>query len=348
MRLAQRLGMPPRHRLPVVPSAERFDYPAFPSGWICVAYDREIARGEVKPVRCAGRELVLFRGDDGKVRALDAHCPHLGAHLGVGGRVEGNELRCPFHGWRFDGKGACTRIPHARKIPPRARASAWAVREANGFVFVWHDREGRPPWFEIPAEPEHDSPEWSRPHRVEYTIRSRWRELSENAVDRAHFAALHAYPEPPELAFETDGPRYSMRSKVRWKRFGRAITLLVDIHGHGPFYVRTEGRSEAPFLVLGGANPVDEDTVHQRLSIYVSKRLPWPLRNVLVRLVQHSLQKEFERDIPIWENKIALRRPVLSEGDGPIMRLRAWSEQFFGAAPRASIERKEVAPCESL
>jgi 3-ketosteroid 9alpha-monooxygenase subunit A len=342
--------MPPRKSLRVVSSDERFDYDPFPTGWICVAYSHEIARGEVKSVRSAGRDLVLFRGDDRQVRVLDAHCPHLGAHLGVGGRVEGNELRCPFHGWRFDGQGICTQIPHARKIPPRARTSAWTVRERNGFVFVWHSQHGEPPWFEIPVVPEHDSPEWSRPLHVEYTIRSRWRELSENAVDRSHFAALHNYPEPPELDFVTEGPRYSMRSNVRWRRFGREIRLLVDIHGHGPFYVCTRGESEAPFIVLGGANPIGEDTLHQRLSIYVSRKMPWPLRSAFVRLVQYSLQREFERDIPIWENKVALARPVLSEGDGPIMRLRAWSQQFYGSGPKASMmteSEKEEIPCVS-
>ena len=341
--------MPPRISLRVVPSDERFDYGPFPTGWICVAYSHEIARGQVKPVRSTGRDLVLFRGQDQLVRALDAHCPHLGAHLGVGGRVEGNELRCPFHGWCFDGQGTCTRIPNARKIPLRAKASAWTVCEKNGFIFVWYDREGKPPWFEIPLVPEHGSDEWSQPLHLDYTIRSRWREISENAVDKAHFSALHRYPEPPELELSTDGPRYSMRSKVLWKRFGRETQVVVDIHGHGPFYAYTRGESEAPFIVLGGVNPIDEDTIQQRLSIYVSRHMPWPLRSVFVRLVQYSVQREFERDIPIWENKIALARPVLAEGDGPIMRLRSWSQQFYASAPRVPVVETEPqeAPCAS-
>ena len=51
---------------------------------------------------------------------VDAYCPHLGANLGVGGRVHGNCIECPFHGWQFDGEtGQCTSIPYADKVQLR-------------------------------------------------------------------------------------------------------------------------------------------------------------------------------------------------------------------------------------
>ncbi len=53
----------------------------------------------------------------GQVSIVDAYCPHLGANLGVGGRVIGNCIECPFHGWQFDGEtGKCTSIPYASKV----------------------------------------------------------------------------------------------------------------------------------------------------------------------------------------------------------------------------------------
>ena len=56
-----------------------------PFGWFVVCYSDELAKGEVKPVTYFERELVVWRGEDGAPRVLDAYCPHLGAHLGYGG-----------------------------------------------------------------------------------------------------------------------------------------------------------------------------------------------------------------------------------------------------------------------
>src|SRR5690606_33142601 len=111
------------------------------------------------------RDLVLYRGDDGAAHLVDAHCPHLGAHLAVGGRVEGDCLRCPFHGWLFDGDGACVEIPYreGERIPAKARARAYPVVERNGFVWAWHHARQEPPFYEVPTVAELDDPEWLPP-----------------------------------------------------------------------------------------------------------------------------------------------------------------------------------------
>lgn len=56
---------------------------------------------------------------------MDAYCPHLGAHLGIGGTVEGETLRCPFHAFRFDTGGVCVATGYGTKPPPTARARVW-------------------------------------------------------------------------------------------------------------------------------------------------------------------------------------------------------------------------------
>jgi phenylpropionate dioxygenase-like ring-hydroxylating dioxygenase large terminal subunit len=61
-----------------------------------------------------GLNLVVWRGVSGKSYVADAYCPHLGAHLGVGGEVAGECIKCPFHGWAFEGKdGKCVDIPYS-------------------------------------------------------------------------------------------------------------------------------------------------------------------------------------------------------------------------------------------
>jgi 3-ketosteroid 9alpha-monooxygenase subunit A len=95
--------------------------PPYPNGWFRVADSRDVVRGAARPLRYFGQELVAFRGDDGTARVLGAHCPHLGAHLGHGGHVEGGALRCPFHRWLWDGDGRCADVPYASRPPARAR-----------------------------------------------------------------------------------------------------------------------------------------------------------------------------------------------------------------------------------
>ena len=87
-----------------IPVSERYPMSPFPAGWFRVATASEVKVGQVTPLHYFGRELALFRSESGTLRLVDALCPHLGAHLGIGGRVEGEQLRCPFHGWAFSGK----------------------------------------------------------------------------------------------------------------------------------------------------------------------------------------------------------------------------------------------------
>jgi len=59
-----------------------------------------------------GENFAVFRSLDGDVNILNAYCPHLGANMAIGGIVVGNSLRCPFHGWTFDGtNGKCVQVP---------------------------------------------------------------------------------------------------------------------------------------------------------------------------------------------------------------------------------------------
>jgi 3-ketosteroid 9alpha-monooxygenase subunit A len=92
---------------------------AFPRGWFVVAESAEVGR---KPcnVHYFGQDLVLYRGESGRVVMLDAYCPHMGTHLGMSTMsatvqsdtfLEGDSIRCPFHAWRFGPDGKCNHIP---------------------------------------------------------------------------------------------------------------------------------------------------------------------------------------------------------------------------------------------
>ena len=109
----------------------------------------------VRNIQYFGQEWVLFRAETGEAGVVDPYCPHLGAHLGHGGKVDGDSLRCPFHHWAYNPKGWCTRIPYAKIMPPVTKRQpilkALPVTEKNGIVWAWYHPQGAAPQWEVPA-----------------------------------------------------------------------------------------------------------------------------------------------------------------------------------------------------
>ena len=75
------------------------------TGWFMVGWSPEFPVGEVRPLHYFGEDLVAYRDESGELHVLEAHCKHLGAHIGHGGTVVGDCVQCPFHGWRWGPDG---------------------------------------------------------------------------------------------------------------------------------------------------------------------------------------------------------------------------------------------------
>lgn len=120
-----------------------------PIGWFQIGWSPEIPTGEVRPIQFCGHDLVAYRGEAGALHVLDGHCLHLGAHLGRGGRVCGDELECPFHEWRWGADGRNTHVPDLDRPNGSARLRAWPVDERNGCIYVWHHPGGGEPLWPV-------------------------------------------------------------------------------------------------------------------------------------------------------------------------------------------------------
>jgi nitrite reductase/ring-hydroxylating ferredoxin subunit len=311
--------------------AGRFPFPV-PDGWFAVATSEELAPGEVKPLRYFARDLVLFRTESGRAVVMDAHCPHLGAHLGMGGRVVGEQIQCPFHGWRFDASGQCVEIAYARRIPRGARTHCWDVLERNGMILVWHHREGKPPFFEVPALPPFGDPGWTEPRYYDCRVRSAVQELAENDHDTAHFRYVHGL-EIPEIEVTYDGlTRVVVTSGVRETALGTFRTRLVRRNfGLGAMAVHSEGIPGAGTLMFNSLTPVDEENVHLRWSFTVTRNLASSVGSDFI----DGLIAAVQPDIPIWEHKLYRPRPLLCDGDGPIAEFRSWARHFYSGGEDA-------------
>ena len=308
--------------------SERFPFPAYPNGWFRVCYADELAPGEVRRLHRLGRELVVFRDAGGRARVFDAYCPHLGAHRGVGGKVEGDALRCPFHGWLWNGEGRCVEIPYARKIPPKARIRTWPVVERNGIVFLHHDADGRPPTYEIPELAEYGSPEWSACEIRRWTVKSRWLDMNENAVDQVHFRYVHGTHTIPQTEVQQDGAVLRCRSRMKMGTPRGEVMGGIDTDDHGPGFQTVRVSGIADTLMINTATPIDEESTDVSFAYSVKKCAGDAHRGVGAALIR-DLEKQMAQDIPIWENKRHHERPLLCDGDGPLGVYRRWAKQFF-------------------
>jgi len=312
---------------------------AFPRGWFLVAWSDELAPGQVKPARFFGRDLVLFRTASGAARLADAHCPHLGAHLGHGGVVEGERLRCPFHRWAWDGAtGKCAAVPFTDQ-PPRAQVRTWHVHEEGGMVLAWYHEAGEPPSWAFPTMEVLEPKSWTPWTGVEWTIRSHVYDITENDVDCAHMPAVHDFTTTvPRTEAVADGPlmHVTMVTEVTLGTFGMKGKILAPAHttkvGMGFLLVKQTidtGRSTVDFRTIGSFTPVDEDHVRIRARHTVRRmRMPF-MASLVARNYHDTFKATVEQDIPIWENKRYVERPLLSAADGPILKFRQWSRQFW-------------------
>jgi 3-ketosteroid 9alpha-monooxygenase subunit A len=307
----------------------------YPRGWFVACFSADLPPLGVKPIRYFGRDFVLYRGEDGAPRLLDAFCPHLGAHLGHGGQVVENTVRCPFHAWRFGGDGVCVDVPYAKKIPPGARVRPWPVREINGVVLFHHDPAGADPTFEIPVIPEYGSDEWLPWATTIYHVATHPREIVDNLADRAHFPAVHR-TEIEDFSFGVEG--HTAWQKVKGKAFlaGGGIdqfSSTTTYHGPGYLLMRMDGAMQNYMLVAH--TPIDEGHLDLRLAVTLKVV---GSRDKTMRYVggyMANLKAGFEDDLHIWEHKVYVDPPLLCEGDGPVGRLRKWYRQFY-AKPVAS------------
>ncbi len=105
-------------------------------GWYFVVRSQELRGGQARGFQICGQEIVMWRGSDGRVRAADAYCPHMGTHLGIG-KVIGNNLRCFFHHWQFDSEGECVEIPCQKEIPRAAKVKIYSVEERFDMIWIY-------------------------------------------------------------------------------------------------------------------------------------------------------------------------------------------------------------------
>jgi nitrite reductase/ring-hydroxylating ferredoxin subunit len=303
-----------------------------PLGWFFVGYSEELKAGELRIVQYFGQEWVQFRGENGAAGMVDPYCPHLGAHIGHGGKVDGDAVRCPFHHWKYNPQGWCTHIPYAKVMPPITKRQpilrALPLVERHGMLWVWYHPESAAPFWEMPEIKVLDEPDYITPRRGEWPVNTFIQELGENGVDFAHLKFLHHAPMIPPGECRADG--------VRWYVNIANGYILIEQIGPGLQIVQFT-RGKVVTTMVSYPTPVSKGRTIMRMSLTHPK---YPEGSAEARLAADMLQEQvgqgpneqagFESvDMIVWNNKCYRAQPLLCDGDGEILKWRKYFSQFY-------------------
>jgi 3-ketosteroid 9alpha-monooxygenase subunit A len=330
----------------------------FPHGWFQVGWSGELKRGDVVPLRYFDKDLVLFRTNQGVATVLDAHCRHLGAHLGYGGRVEDECIVCPFHEWKWAADGRHVATPYSERQTQRARIRAWPTVETAGLICVWYDPDGGRPQWEAPSIPEatddsFQSP-WPLATKKWSSVATQPQYVTENMVDVSHLKSVHRAANPGTLtSISENGPRVHVVLTLGIGEGKKATALtpegplktILEATGEGMGFTVFKFVDLSPTRYVTSVTPVDHKLSDVRVSLFLPKDRgtngdelsPWG-KATLAEIV-----KQNERDFHIFRTLQYVEHPPFTpEERKSYPLLRKWTQQFYRRQTLASAESIEA------
>ncbi len=153
--------------------------------WQPVCLAAQLPRGRALPLRIMGQDYTLYRSESGSAQVMAARCLHRGALLSAG-TVEGEHLRCFYHGWKYDKTGRCIERPAEHSCPEGVGLRTYPTRETIGLIFAYLG-EGEAPEFPALDPVQGDGVYWVEAPQRPFNY---FRQI-ENALDEVHFNFVH-------------------------------------------------------------------------------------------------------------------------------------------------------------
>lgn len=246
--------------------------------WQPVAVTGDVVAGKAKPIRIMGEDLTLYRGESGTAHVVGGRCAHRLTVLHTGW-IEGDRIRCMYHGWQYDGTGQCTERPAEKdQGQPDVKIVSYPVKEYAGLIFAYMG-EGEAPQFDLPRKDSFENPAY-RVFAKSQIWPCNWFQQVENSMDAVHVSFVHRWgrigafgqavsDKMPELAYaETEaGIR---QTATRGKGNVRVSDWTFPNNNHIIVPNKTEG---APWIENGvWMVPVDdENTIRFQVRAIESK-----------------------------------------------------------------------------
>lgn len=295
--------------------------------WYAILSSAELRDGAPLAARRLGLDLVAWRDTAGRVALAVDRCPHRQVKLSPGQVVDGC-IACPFHGFRFNGAGACTAIPaHPdRPIPGAMALATIPAREQHGLVWAWTGASAPPadpiPFFALDGW-RFDGSEFIEAVACHYT------RAVENQLDMAHLPFVHRTTIGRGMRPAVDVTTEANGDTIHF-RAGADPSGSIDFIG--PNIWRLNLGFSYGFLAMA---PVDEGRMVYYSRAY-QRSLRWgPLAWLLGRFNRLLNRFILRQDSAVVEShapgESRLRAgEVLVPSDAPIIAYRRWREALRG------------------
>lgn len=291
----------------------------YPTGWFQVGCSADVQTSAIKALRCFGRDLIIRRDGNGKSAVFDAHCPHMGAHLAYGGTVDGTDIVCPYHGWRWGSDGANVNVPYSTRVLKKIRLHQWESCESRGIIWLWYDHNGRGPSTEPPDV------DVDRHGGCERVVPSDVRMVAEACVDAPHLRIALGASSCELISLATEAGQL------------RAVYSITDLPGGTPAAELT--------LTLFGLGALRVSCPEWRLEC-LQTQTPIAQGQVLLRSSALATAKPgtttrrwndyLLRTSTIWQHlQPAIGDPWMPE-ERAIAEFRTWAEHFYNPAELSS------------
>jgi vanillate O-demethylase monooxygenase subunit len=175
--------------------------------WYCAAFGHELKTGAPLGRILMNEAVAIYRTSDGTPVAFEDRCCHRRAPLSKG-KVEGDNLRCGYHGFLYDAKGKVVWAPGQDRLPPGAEVRSFPIVEKHGWIWIWMGDPALADPAKAPNYDKYDDPSWASYDQL-ITMKSNYFLVVENLLDLSHLPFLHA---------ATIGSPEDVNPDLKWER----------------------------------------------------------------------------------------------------------------------------------
>lgn len=318
----------------------------FPRGWFVVAERSELDSGPIA-VTFFGRDLALYRGESGNPVLLDAYCKHMGTHLAAsdsamivrnGLQIEGDSIRCPYHGWRYNSAGDVDDIPyHDGPCPKSASIQSYPVVESMGCIMAWFDEEGGEPDYAAPALAEWDDPQWVQwklDHLGALDIHQQ--EVLDNMSDVRHLGPTHGAPADYFENVAQDHIYVQRQGGVMQLYGGLMLYTTTWYTGPGILLSKQVWGDSVQYEIIASTPVADGSIKAWHGCLVKAANNPASAEDREIAVAQQAGALEaFATDFQIWRHKKPALKIMALKSDGPFKTGRQWYSQFY--LPRSEL-----------
>jgi vanillate O-demethylase monooxygenase subunit len=159
------------------------------NAWYVAGWSHEFASGRIHARTIIDQPVALYRTGDGNLVALEDRCCHRFAPLSMG-RLEGDDLRCMYHGLKFASDGRCIEIPGQKLIPQSACVRRYPLAVRGSWVWLWMGDAAAADPATIPPSLSLDDPVWRlKASHLDYT--AHYLLIDDNLLDLTHLSFAH-------------------------------------------------------------------------------------------------------------------------------------------------------------